>query len=142
MRTRRSVKKLTNQGDRVRRTFFHQPMARAGNDFLLHIVRYVAHDYCLQRPEGLFSPYRHDRHGELRLLKNLVILCVLGEGGKLRESRPHTAGLRVCRCEEISGCFVGLPRITREVVPYAIEIDTLASGHQALCVWAVKVEVP
>ena len=49
---------------------------------------------------------------------------------------------RIPRCKEISGCFVRLPGIAREVVPNAVEIDALASSHQALRVWAMKIEVP
>src|SRR5438477_10730318 len=102
----------------------------------------MAHDYSLQRTEGLFSPYRHHRHGQLGLFEDLIVLRILGESGKLREPGPHSTWLRVSGGKEISGGLVRLSRIAGKVVPYSVKVDTLAARHQPFCIRSMEVEVP
>src|ERR1700739_3358895 len=105
-------------------------MARTGNHGLPNVGRHMPHDLCLQRTERLLTPEGQERHRELYLLKDFVVLRILRERGKLRKPRPHSSRLRVGRREKVSGGFVGLAGISCEVIPYAVKIDSLTARDQ------------
>src|SRR5258708_39812863 len=117
-------------------------MSGAGDVFFLQVDRDVTHDPRLERAEGFLAPHRHYRHGQLRLFQDLVVFCILGERGKLREAGPHSTWLRVSGCKEISGSLIGLARIAGKVVPYSVKVDTLSTCDQALRIGTVEVEMP
>src|SRR6202165_2062532 len=102
----------------------------------------MTHDHSLEGTEGLLSTHRHHRHGQLRLVEDLVVLCILGKRGKLRESGPHSTWLRLSGDKEISGGLVRLTRIAGKVVPYPVKVDTLPTCHQPLRIRSMEVEVP
>src|SRR5215469_14703842 len=92
--------------------------------------------------KGLLTSYSQYRHGQLRLLENLVVFGVLGESCELSKTGAHSAGLGVGRCKEVSGGFIRLAAVAREVIPDTVEIDALAASDKPLCVGAVKMEMP
>src|SRR5260370_18449306 len=116
-------------------------MSRSRNHRLLNVGRHMAHDYGLQRTEGLLTAHGQHRHQQLYLFEDFIVLRILGKGGELRKASPHSSRLRVSRRKEVSGGFVGLPWITGEVIPYAIKIDALPARHQPFPVRPMKVEV-
>src|SRR6266567_4044578 len=59
---RRCIKKSTDQSYCLDRPLFHQPMPRSRNHRLPNVRCYIAHDYGLQRTEGLLSAHRKHRH--------------------------------------------------------------------------------
>src|SRR3984885_2804688 len=138
----RSFKKASNQRHRLHWAFFHQPMSGASNHCFSNIGCYVTHDDGLQRAEGLLSADGKHRHRELLLLKDLIVLGILRERGKLCEPGSHPSWLCVGCCEEVSGGFVRFPRIGRKIVPNSVEVDAFTSLHEPLCIGPVKVEVP
>src|ERR1700752_1517441 len=102
----------------------------------------MPHDYRLEGAKRLLSTYRPHRHRQLRLLKDLVVLGILRERGKLCEPRPHPARLGISGGKEIPGGLVRLTRIGREVVPYSVKVDTLPACDQSLRIRSMEVEVP
>src|SRR5713101_424603 len=117
-------------------------MSGTCDDLFLHICRYVTHDHSLKGTERLLSTNRHHRHSQFGLFEDLVVLRILGEGGKLCEPGPHSAWLCVGRGKEISGVFVWFTWISSKVIPYPVKVDTLAACYQAFRIRSVKVEVP
>src|ERR1700722_4050749 len=142
MSNRRTIKEFTNNRDCVRWSFFHQPMSRACDDLLLHVRRYMPHDYGLEGAKRLLPAYRHHRNRQLRLFEVLVVLRILGESRKLREPGPHSTWLRVSGSKKISGGFVGLTWIAGKVIPYSVKVDTLPARHQPFCIRSTEDEVP
>src|SRR3984893_17743658 len=117
-------------------------MSRACDDLLLHIRRYMPHDYGLEGAKRLPPTYRHHRHRQLGLFEGLVVLRILGESRKLREPGPHSTRLRVRSGKKISGDFVGPTWIAGKVIPYSVKVDTLPARHQPFCIRSIEVEVP
>ena len=92
-----------------------------------------AHDDGHGRPERLFPADRQDRHRQLALGKQcLIVERVLIERGELRKAGMHGAGPGVQLGVMLPRRFVELLRIGREFVPEAIEIDALATCNQPL----------
>src|SRR5580698_8971151 len=102
----------------------------------------VAHDLGLQRAEGFLSADSQHRYGQHGFLKDLIVFCVLREGGQLREACAHYTRDGVSGSEEIASRFVRLRRVCAEVIPDAVEVDALASGNKPLRIRAVEVEMP
>ena len=50
--------------------------------------------------------------------------------------------MRVGGCKKISGCFIGLGGVPREVIPDAIKVDALPPGHKPFGIRAMKIEMP
>jgi hypothetical protein len=89
-----------------------------------------------------FSPPT-DRQRQLAFgRKGLVVDRILREGRELIERRPHRAGSRVKSGVVAARGFVDRPRIGRQLVPEAIEIDALPAFDQPLDVRAAEIEMP
>src|SRR6267154_590202 len=138
----RRVEKVANQRHGFRRPLFHQPMPGASNDHLSNIGRHVAHDHRLQWTKRLLSAYSQYGHGQLHLLEDFVVLRVLRKSGELSEPSPHPTRLRIGGRKKVSGGLIGLGGIAGEIIPYAIEVDALTTGHKPFGVRPVKVEMP
>src|SRR5437660_11894601 len=108
MSNRRTIKKLTNQRHCVSRSFFHQPMSRACDDLFLHVDRYITHDHSLHGTERRLSTYRHHRHSQLRLFKDLVVVRIGRESGELSEPGAHPTWSVVSGSKDIAGGLVSL----------------------------------
>jgi hypothetical protein len=63
----------------------------------------MTHDHSLEGTERLLPIYGDNRHGQLGLFEDLVVLRILRECGKLREPGPNSTWLRICCGKEISG---------------------------------------
>src|SRR5229473_5755009 len=138
----RRVEEVANQHHGFRRPLFHQPMPGASNDHLSNIGRHVAHDLRLLWTKRLLSAYSQHGHGQLHLLEDFVVLRVLRKSGELSEPSPHPTQLRISGRKKVSGGLVGLGGIAGEIIPYAIEVDALTTGHKPFGVGPVKVEMP
>src|SRR6267142_4307246 len=125
----RRVEKVANQRHGFRRPLFHQPMPGASNDHLSNIRRHVAHDHRLQWTKRLLSTYSQHGHGQLHLLEDFVVLGVLRKSRELSEPSPHPTRLRIGRRKKVSGGLIGLEGIASEIIPYAIKVDALTTGH-------------
>src|SRR5260370_815705 len=137
----RRVEKVANQRHGLRRPLFHQPMSGASNDHLSNIGRHVAHDHRLHWTKRLLSAYSQYGHGQLHLLEDFVVLRVLRKSGELSEPSPHPTWLRIGGRKKVSGGLIGLGGIAGEIIPYAIEVDALTTGHKPFGVRPVKVEM-
>ncbi len=90
----------------------------------------MAHDHRLQRTKRLLSTYSQHGHGELHLLEDFVVLGVLRKAANLSEPSPHPARLCIGGREKASGGLIGLGGIAGEIIPYAIKVDALTTGHK------------
>src|SRR5215470_15030855 len=117
-------------------------MPRSRNHRFLNVGGHMSHDDGLQRTEGLLPTHGQDWHQQLRLLENLVILCILRECSELRKASPHSSRLRIGRSEEVSSRLVGFAWIAREVIPNSVKIDALPAGNQLFRVRSMKIEMP
>ena len=117
-------------------------MPGASNDYLSNICCHVAHDHRLQWAKRLLSTHSQYGHGQLHLLEDFVVLGVLRKSGELGEPSPHPTRLCIGGRKKVSGGLIGLGGIAGEIIPYAIKVDALATGHKLFGVGPVKVEVP
>src|SRR5712672_2394462 len=117
-------------------------MPGASNDRLSNIGRHVAHDHRLQWTKRLFSANSQYGHGQLHLFEDSVVLGVLRKSGELSEPSPHPTRLCIGGRKKVSGGLIGLRGIAAEIIPYAIEVDALTTGHKPFGVRPVKVEMP
>src|SRR5260370_30821890 len=138
-RQKREIKKQRSCGGGRRS---QRAVSTARHDLLLHVGRYMPHDYGLEGAKRLLPTYRHHRHRQLRLFEDLVVLRILGESRKLREPGPHSTWLRVSSGKKISGGFVRPTWIARKVIPYSVKVDTLPACHQPFFIRSMEVEVP
>src|SRR6266705_938317 len=111
-------------------------------DRLLNVYRHVTHDDRLQCSERLLPTNSQDGHRQFHLFEDFVVFHIGGECCELREASPHASGLCVGGCEEISGGFVRLRRIAREIVPDSVEVDALPTCDKPLGIRTVEVEMP
>ena len=130
-------------GDRGSRLFFHQPVAGIRD----HLGGYVRCDQAKAvghaGSEGFVAADPQDRHRELAFRrKGLVVDCILRERRELIEGRMHRAGPRVELGIVATRRFVDPLRIGRELVPEAVEIDSLAAFHQPLDIGSAEIEMP
>jgi hypothetical protein len=71
-------------------------------------------------------------------LEGSVVVRVLSEGGELREAGPHAPRQSVLRGIVRPRILVGLGRITRKVIPYAVKVDALSALNEALRLGTMK----
>src|ERR1700732_588395 len=116
-------------------------MPRASNDRFSNIGRHVAHDHCLQWTKRLLSAHSEYGHGQLHFLEDFVVLRILRKSGELSEPSPHPTRLCIGGRKKVSRGLIGLGGIGGEIIPNAIKVDALTTGHKPFGVGPVKVEM-
>src|SRR5258705_12297934 len=117
-------------------------MPGSRNDQLSKVGRQVGDDHRVQWTKRRLSTHSQHGHGQLHLLEDFVVLGVLRKSGELSEPSPHPARLCIGGRKKVSGGLIGLRGIAAEIIPYAIEVDALTTGHKPFGVRPVKVEMP
>src|ERR1700746_3803416 len=110
---------------------------------LLDVICGKTHDRSHGRAERFLATQSENRYIKLAFRdESFVVDCVLIECRKLREARAHRTGT----CVELgimAPCSLSeVLRLCRELVPEAVEVDTLATLHQSFHIGTAEPKMP
>src|SRR5438067_11329098 len=117
-------------------------MASIRHHCFAHVTSDIPHDGSLGCSKRFFAADSKYRHPQFCLSKDFVVLRIPSEGRELCKASPHRPGLCILRRIIRSCSFVRLTGITCEVVPDAIQINSLASLDQPLRIGTMEREMP
>ena len=137
------IDKFDNGGSCLLTLFFHDPVARVGNDATCYVSRHKTRVFGHLCPERMICAERQHRHGQLAVGREcLVVDGILSKGRKLVESRMHRAGARIEFRVVAPRRLIDRFGIGGELVPEPIKVDTLAAFDQPLGIRSAEIEMP